>query len=208
MQNYRLLVAVASIALSSCATPVDRQLETLASKAVCCKSFSELDFETLSVGKPRESHLDDTSKVMQFQRGKAYVVAFQLPKAQNRALRMELGLKDNMLGKFFYLEPELSFLDSNRNILLVSQPVLQFVNMSIIPYVVAHMQTETSVPDNADFVVVHSARQVTGPTAAPVPGAPMVVMSGKTPIAIPSGPAQLQLVPSPTGVATVTVLQR
>lgn len=98
----------ALIHLVACAPALQKQHSTLATQPVCCEAIENLDFRSVPIGKAVEFKIDETSPAFEFEEGKSYFVALEIPEYTSRIV-----FKSYFNGMFVgqYFQPIALFLD-------------------------------------------------------------------------------------------------
>ena len=119
---YRVVGLSSAILLAGCAAPYTAVKASYDLAQSCCATLSDLKYQKLSDQRQTLVEIDDTSQVYQFDTGKSYVAAFELPA---RVAPYTLGLKSFALGDhidsshIFY--PQVLILDAQHRVLAKHQ---------------------------------------------------------------------------------------
>lgn len=102
------------LAASGCATSVPDQMAALAGAPVCCKTYSEIRYVPLEVGKLKSVRLGPGSPAFAFEPGKSYYFAGRLP-AYSGPLLLSIDSEGTVAGAehTFVLRPEVLMLDAS-----------------------------------------------------------------------------------------------
>lgn len=89
--------------LSSCSMPYSAVMKKYQDASVCCKSMSQVKFETLNIGDSKSFKMNEETDVFLFDTGKSYFKAFEIPQT---GYPYHFFIKSYMLGdqiRFAYI---------------------------------------------------------------------------------------------------------
>jgi len=95
MSRQFILLICLTLALSGCAVPYSKVISQYQSAAICCTSMQEFEFEGIRIGDSRDLDLNENSPAYQFDTGKSYFKAFELPEWPSP---YHLSIRSYMLG--------------------------------------------------------------------------------------------------------------
>ena len=187
-QVIRVAIAVMlSLATASCATHNTIALRhDLSTRAVCCKSFSDMSFAPLTTD-DADLTLGSRSPLFDFERGRSYFGAYSLPAGNVPGLIFRSYLTTEFLPATSVFMPSFIFLDKEKKAISTALDVSMNdggTNFWLGQFFVGHV----SVPQSAAYVVVfttdteHQPLQATSENGHlwPVPAN----LSGKMKIAV------------------------
>jgi hypothetical protein len=191
------------VLLTGCATTVDKQFASLDQSRVCCASVAEFKFEPLPA-KGGKFKLDQRAPVFDFESGRSYFKAFELPGAGLRRYRVKSYFNGMFIGQ--YLDPVLLILDAEHRELARAALPLRFDDGNLFGDQNAHMVGFFAVDDDARYLVVLTAPFESEAPVAQTDPSVAVTMIGQTPIATPTTGTSIRLHRSPTGTVRIEPL--
>lgn len=199
-----VLASVLSVLIAGCATPVATQRASLAGRAVCCSSLSAFKYSPLASNRNTTVEISDAAPAYVFPSGKSYFAAFKLDNKPNRTLLVESDFNGPLIGQLF--QPTCLFLDADHKPLQTVTPALRFVPGSFFPHAVAHMAGELKVPDNSEFLVVHTSDFSDMTVSATIRVPASVIMTGRVAVISQNPESSISLQLSPTGTITLSLI--
>ena len=198
-----ILASVLSLLIAGCTIPLAIQQASLAGRAVCCSSLSEFKYSPLASNQKMTVEISEVAPAYVFPGGKSYFAAFKLEQKPNRTLFVESEFNGPLIGQFF--QTTCLFLDADYKPLQTITPALSFVPHSYSPYADAHMAGELKVPDNSEFVVVHTSDFSDMTVTATIQVPASIILTGRIPIVTQNPEATISLQLSPTGTITLSI---
>ena len=192
-----LAVLTLASALAGCATPLIQQEAALEKKQVCCRSTVEFGFALLDHATVEKVVLDESSPVYEFFGVKSYFAAYRLEPKANRYLRIKSYFNGLKIEQYF--QPIVQALDAQHRPLTAVAPRLQFVKGSLFGDPNAGMVGAMRVPDDAQFLIVHTGRFTEMPQDATTMPSFGVFMVGKNPVFMKNPGRRFELTRSPIG---------
>ncbi|MBE5317248.1 MAG: hypothetical protein H4O13_17785 [Xanthomonadales bacterium] len=199
----RSIAWMCCVLLAGCATTVDKQFASLEQARPCCTSISEFEFEPLPA-KGSKFKLEVHASVFDFDSGRSYFKAFELPGTGLRRFRVKTYFNGMWIGQ--YLDPVLLILDAEHREVARGALSLRFDDGNLFGDQNAHLFGFFAVDDEARYLVVLTAPFESEAPVAKTDPSVMVTMIGQTPIASPTPGTSIRLHRSPTGTVRVEPL--
>lgn len=142
--------------------------ETLQKQTVKLTGFEQMAFAPLDASESTAFELKNNDPVFQFDSGKSYFRAFQLPPyAENQNLRFEIEPWPGSPGNRGALRPMAVFLDKDKQVISQSTPAVMFKLLEFIrgSYYVGRIR----VPRASQYAVIHAAPHPTPGSDAKLP---------------------------------------
>ena len=188
-----------AILLAACATSVEKQSASLQQAHSCCASIKELPFTPLVTS--RKIKLDQSAQVFDFNNGRSYFVAYELPGTGTRKFRIKSFFNGMFIGQYF--DPVILVLDASRNEITVGTLQLTFFEAGPSWDGEAHMLGEFSVDSRAKYLVLLTSKfDSMAPVAVTKPTG-YGYMVGSTPVFGVAPSQKIQLKRSPTGTLLI-----
>jgi hypothetical protein len=128
MSRQSILLICLTFVLSGCAVPYSKVISQYQDAPICCTSMQEFEFEGIQIGDSRDFDLNENSPAYQFDTGKSYFKAFELPEWSSP---YHLSIRSYMLGDHidsaYIFYPQILTLNDNYEVVRSTDPrVFQF----------------------------------------------------------------------------------
>ena len=156
-------ILTTALLLTSCASPVPRQIEEMIAKQPCCADLKAIDFAELKRSHVGRVELSEKSPVFEFEQGKSYFVAYRLPviDSTDRIAKIKTYHVGTYQPAAFVFCPVLTFVDQNHAVVSAEQKVgLTFRRAGILEG--AYWTVNFRIPQNAIYVIAHTAKAFLG----------------------------------------------
>jgi hypothetical protein len=196
---------VLSFALAGCARQIRRQAnDDLQNAVLCCSDFGAFAYSRID-DKPVRFAMNAQSPAFQFDSGKSFFKAFELPPVRN-GLKLTLTSFSNQTTGAYFL-PDVLVLDSQfKEIRRFEGPLLRQPNRKVVAIFQQSIHDELIIPKEqreARFVVVLSTdpkvtarvKITSSATMVAGPGVVIPITSTASPVANPEGEVQLEVSP-------------
>jgi hypothetical protein len=192
----KFLLAMMVLLLGSCATTIDKQSISLQQASACCTSVAEFSYRQLVPGM-KKFRLDQNAPVFDFDKGRSYFAAFEIPEDSTRHFRVKSYFNGMLIGQYF--DPVLLVLDENHQPITIGSLQLQFVDGNMFKDNYAHMLGELRVDDTAKYLIILTTKfEDMAPVARTKPMG-YGYMIGSIPVVGTTSGVSIQLERSPTG---------
>jgi hypothetical protein len=196
----KYFVITLCLLLSACATTTEKQDASLNQARVCCKSPKEFRYQRLLPGM-KKFKIDQHSPVFEFEKGRSYFAAFEIPRDSSRHFRAKSYFNGMFIGQYF--DPVFLVLDENYQPITTGSLELQFVDGTMFHDTNAHMQGEFRVDANAKYLVVFTSKfEGMAPVARTQPMG-YGYMVGSVPVMGTTSGLNIQLERAPTGTLRI-----
>lgn len=196
----RNLIAILCLMLGACATSIDKQNPSLGYASSCCKSAAEFRYQKILPGM-RKFKIDQNAPVFDFEKGRSYFAAFEIPEDSSRHFRVKSYFNGMFIGQYF--DPVILVLDAQHQPLTIGSLELQFVDGNMFKDSNAHMLGEFRVDSGAKyFVVLTTEFEGMAPVARTEPMG-YGYMIGSVPVMGMASGLSIQLERSPTGTLRI-----
>lgn len=196
----RRLIAILCLMLGACATSIDKQNSSLIHASPCCSSVAEFRYQRILPGM-KKFKIDQSAPVFDFEEGRSYFAAFEIPENSNRHFRVKSYFNGMFIGQYF--DPVILVLDSQYRPLTTGSLELQFVDGNMFKDNNAHMLGEFRVDSEAKyFVVLTTEFEGMAPVARTEPMG-YGYMVGSVPVMGTTSGLSIQLERSPTGTLRI-----
>ncbi|MEZ5542186.1 MAG: MalM family protein [Pseudomonadota bacterium] len=114
----RVALAASTFVIAACATPYKEAIRPFESAEPCCESMADLPFRMLAVERKEKIELNTASPAFNFDSGKSYFTAFELPPFSGpyRIVIESLFVGDNVSTSYVFY-PHILTLDESHNII-------------------------------------------------------------------------------------------
>lgn len=164
MRNYIFLIGI-PIFLAGCASlEAERQSQNIASSArgyasaaSCCEGYSSLEFSEWD-GKTLKFELGEPTRFFDFESGKSYYSAFQLPEnAEGQTLRVKSIISgSSQIAGSTMVPPLVSFLNNEFALLSIAGAMPEKFHMGTFKDSRAGGVAYVSIPRRAEYMVLHA----------------------------------------------------
>jgi len=161
----------------------------------------EFQYATLDHAKVQKVALNEGSPVYEFFGVKSYFAAYRLEPKANQYLSIKSYFNGLKIEQYF--QPIVQALDAQYRLLSAAAPRLQFVEGNMFGDPNARMVGAVRVPDDAQFLIIHTGRFTETPDAATTMPSVGVFMVGKNPVLTQTSGRRFELTRSPTGQLSI-----